>query len=277
MPRQILISPLIHQLLQRYPERNVLLAWDGINNEWTALGTVHAESLDLIKKILAKKGDWKPMERENEQRLIFAIPYLGHSDPLLHNYSYLEIARAPYRLIKKVSKMISLDKVRTFLSDLRYAEWRPLAILLLGLSEDREDQLYVHGNFEQRQEYGHTDNLAAWTTAYLELEGRNGLDALNSLYLSRTDRTRKEMEQIFQAIAVHTTDNLALRKLIVPMYQNMLNKNPLQAPLIVGHLIAWKNWNFVKQLSGIRQQVESSDPLGAAKIDLYLRLATGVF
>jgi hypothetical protein len=274
-PIDAFLPSMDRRMLARYPQRHMLLARAGEKDGWTALGITDEEYERFVRRILGHQGSWKPMESDNPQRLAEFAPLLGHSNTRLHETAYLEIARAPYKEIRRIATEVPIDTVRGMLSDPLYLEWRSLAILMLAESQLPGDRERIRKTFDDRQRIGTTLNLAAWATAYLAIEGESGLERIQNWYLTQPDRSREELREILKALSVHAAADAALREPVAEAYGRLLEVHPLLAPDITHDLIAWRRWDFADRIRDIKTTIARQDPLAAYALGMYLRMAGG--
>lgn len=272
-PVDAFLNSRARRVLALFPERHMLLARDPRDGKWTTLGIADAEFDRVVRRILARAGEWRPMETNNPGRLAEFAQLLGHQDDRLHELAYLEVGRAPYASIRRISAEVSLDTVRAMLDDPRYLEWRSLAILMLAQSERAADRARIVATFEDKQRLGSTLNLAAWATAYVAIERAAGADRIRYWYLERRDRSGDELEAVVKALSVHGTDDPRLREPIAAAYRALLQVHPELAPGVARDLIAWRRWDFADQIRAIRTALAGTDPLAAYALDLYLHRA----
>jgi hypothetical protein len=148
-----------------------------------------------------------------------------------------------------------------------------LAILMPGQSKSAEDRSRVVRTFEDKQRLSSSQNLAAWATAYVAIEGDAGVDRIEAWYLLRKDRSREELAEVVKALSVLGTDDPVLRDRIVSAYASSMRTHPGLLPDLVRDLIAWRRWELADQIREIRKVVGRDDPLGAYAVDMYLRQA----
>jgi hypothetical protein len=261
------------RLLAIHPDWTMVLARDPRDGAWATLGIADGDYELVIRRILGFANSWRPLETNNKERLAFFAKLLGHSDSRLHELAYLEVGRAPYAAIRKISSAVPIEAVRAILDDPRYLEWRSLAILMLGYSNTPADQARVIETFANKQRFASTLNLAAWATAYIEIAGTAALERIQQSYLARKERSREELAQIVQALSVHGAEDTQKRKPIASGYRSLLEAHPDMASSVVRDLIAWGRWDFANQLEKIRAAMGSGDPLGAYAIEFYLNKA----
>ena len=263
----------VRRRLSLDPELTVLIRRNPNNQEWEALGVANDEYEQVVLRILTFDNVWTPNETDNPERLHEFASLLGHQDIRLHELAYLEIGRASYTSIREVGADVPLGKVRAMLVDPLYFEWRGLDIMLLGLSDDELDQVRVVNEMQQRQSQSISLNLAAWTTAYLEVEGTEGLDQVVEWYLRNESRSRDELRSVTRALSGHANYDPKWRQPVVEAYREMLKTHPNLAPDIAHDLIAWQQWDFSEQLRQLLPELKKTDPLGVQKVNLYLQRA----
>jgi len=261
------------RVLAQFPQRHMLLARTKPDGGWSALGIADGHYERVVRRVLEHADTWRPGETANRQRLAEFVPLLGHADSRLHETAYLEIARAPYSEIRRIAAEVPIAKVRGMLDEPRYLEWRSLAILMLAQSGRAVDRERIRTTFADKQRLGSTFNLAAWATAYLAIEGASGLERIQRWYLTRPDRSREELQEIVKALSVVAGAEAPMREPVAAAYRKLLEVHPSLASDVSHDLIAWRRWDFVEQIQGIREGMAKQDPLGAYAIGLYLRSA----
>ena len=274
-PIDAFLPSMDRRVLARYPQRHMLLVRAGEDDGWSALGIADEEYERFVRRIIGHAGSWKPMESDNPQRLAEFAPLLGNANTRLHETAYLEIARAPYSEIRRIATEVPIETVRGMLDDPRYLEWRSLAILMLAESELPDDRERIRKRVVDLQRLGTTFNLAAWVTAYLAIEGENGLEHIKQWYLTRSDRSRDELREIIKALSVYAKAEAALREAVAEAYGKLLEVHPLLAADITHDLIAWQRWDFADRIREIRTTIAKKDPLAAYALGIYLRMAGG--
>jgi hypothetical protein len=263
------------RVLAQFPARHMLLARAEPGGGWSALGVADADYERVVRSVVGHAGSWTPMETSNRQRLVAFVPLLGHSDYRLHEAAYLEIARAPYAEIRRIAREVPLETVRDMLDEPRYLEWRSLAILMLAQSAHAADRERIRTTLDDKQRLASTFNLAAWATAYLAIEGADGLGQIQRWYLARPDRSREELREVVKALSVIAGTEAVLREPVADAYRVLLETHPRLAPDVSRDLIAWRRWDFVGQIQDIRSAIAKTDPLGDYALGLYLRAAAG--
>ena len=272
-PIEIFMPSNLRRRLAMDPDLAVLLSRTAPDAQWRAHGVATADYLQVVQQILSFADDWTPNETDNLPRLQEFSALLGHKDLRLHELAYIEIGRATYASIRRVSVGVPLERVRRMLADPFYADWRGLDIMLLGLSDEQRDQAMVIYEMEQRQRLSMETNLAAWATAYVEIKGTDGIDQLEEWYFQDSMRSREELRSIARALAGHANEAEELREPVVAAYRELLSTHPYAAPDISHDLIAWRRWDLFERMRELQPRIAMEDPLGVYKVDLYLQRA----
>jgi hypothetical protein len=147
------------------------------------------------------------------------------------------LGRAPYQTIKRFGRSVSRKDLQPFLQHRDYIQWRPLAILMLSQSADAEDRASIDKNFADCCEFSLTTNLAAWATAYIELNGAIAIERIEREYFANPGRSDKEVRAIVTALSLHSQDgHTQLREQIVRSYEIAMRNYPEVAKLIAKDL-----------------------------------------
>jgi len=271
-PIDLFLHSQARRMLAANPQRAMVLTHSPRDGSWSTLGFTTPEFERVLRGVLAQVGRWRPRETDNGERLDWFAPLLGHPDKRLHELAYLEIGRAPYAEIRRLAPRIAAETLEEMLDAPKYHEWRSLAILLLGESDQEHDQARVRKTIADKARLRSTANLSAWATALVALDGAAGIDQLASLYASDPGRSREELDAVVQALSVQANARPDLRGSVAAVYRLILEHQPAMAPAMVHDLIAWRRWDFAERIRAIRQ-ARASDPLAAYALGLYLRLA----
>lgn len=109
------------------------------------------------------------------------------------------------------------------------------------------------------EKFNLTNQLAAWATAWIEIDEAEALASIEEHYLGNPDRKPEELQAILAALSVHGTDgHTHLRDQIVDGYQNLLENHSATAtaPQIVADLTKWERWELA---DAIGEVLNSSD------------------
>ena len=237
------------RLLDVYPDRKIICTRlsDAPEESWQRIGTLSPELEPIVLETLKQSANW---EKDPSQRLKYFSQLFGHADTQIRTLAHLEVARAPYGEIRTLKNLLPPEKVRSFLSQLRYLEWHALYIILLATSDEEQDQQLIREKMGTAIQFSFTVQLAAWATAYLEIDQGEALTFLEEHYLQNPNRSPKELKAIYQAFSAHGTGgHQHLRDRIVENYRVLLKSSPELAAAIVTDLELWQRWDLTDEIT----------------------------
>jgi hypothetical protein len=268
----LLLDSSTRRILAVHPERAVVLVQK--REGWRSLGLADADVEGLVRQILAFDAQWQPLESANQGRLTFFAPLLGHANPWIRELAYLEVGRAPYGQIKRLSATVPRGDMRAFLRHDRYLEWHALFILMLAQTGNALNRAYIAETFHTHQRLGMKTNLAAWATAYIEIEEGAAITVIEERYFRNNTRTQEELVEVMKALSAHSSDgHTHLRDRIAASYGVLLDAHPTMASYVAKDLLAWQRWDFTDVLSKMLSAQADVDPLGAYMLELYISQA----
>lgn len=183
------------------------------------------------------------------KRWQYFLPYFEHQDQRIRELAYLELARAPYAMIRKLGQTVSRETYWPLLAEQRYHEWRGLAILLLGQSDKASDQQYILDSFRAAERYAVAMNLDAWAAAAIEVDREAAIRSIESNYFCNTERSEEELQAVVRALSMHgSLENPALRERIVLSYKLLLQNFPQFAPQVAMDLASWNRTELASEL-----------------------------
>lgn len=247
----------------------------------------------LIDAALANSAYWQTA-KGREEKYRFFLQFLGDSDQMIRDQAYLEVSRAPHRLLKGLAPEVDRGTIHGFLANWQYVEWHPLYILLLGQSEHPDDRDYIAREFNSLAKHGLTTNLAAWTTAFVESQTvnaeqtRKAIARLSELYFASSDRSHEELEEVLKGLSVlGITDNTTLidretyekmktlRRSLLEGYRLLLENHPPLAGAVARHLANWRINALTDQLRAISEREVRIDEGSKLAIESYLAMSSG--
>ena len=231
------------------PERSVVLvkSKDGASDSWRRIGVADEDLGPVVRSVLKASVAW---EKKPEERTAFFAKRLGHENDQVRALAHLEIARAPYHVIRDCAGALSREEIRAFLKNYQYVEWHALYILLLAQSEHPDDRKLIENSFDASARYQSTLRLAAWATAMVEIHEEAAIVEVEKRYFRNASRKPEELKAVIQALSVQGTNgHTHLRERIVESYGVLLQHHPAMVPQIFGDLEAWKRPEFAGEVS----------------------------
>lgn len=139
----------------------------------------------------------------SEARSMAFGPLVGNGDPAVARMALIELASLPYAVLRETEARMDRAFVARAEADPLWSEWAPIAILLLGLSDDPDDRAFVRRAATLAVQTGRTANLAPWLTALVETLPELGMETIRRTYLEDPARTEAELRQVGLALASH--------------------------------------------------------------------------
>jgi hypothetical protein len=270
----LLVDSATRRILAVHPAHAVVLVQKRAGEGGRNLGLADADGAGLVRRILAVNSPWPPLASDDQDRPTFFAPLLGHANPWIRELAYLEVGRASYGEIKRLSAMVSREEMRALLRNARSLAWHALAILMLAHTGHAQDRAYIAETFHTHQRLGITTHLAAWATAAIELEEGAAIAVIEERYFRHNTRTTEELVEVMKALSVHGSDgHTHLRDRIAASYGVLLDVHPALASYVAKDLLAWQRWDFTAVLSKMLAAQADVDPLGAYMIELYVSQA----
>ena len=260
--------------LALFPRRKIICSYrsTGPDAGWQRIGTADSAFGPLVREILDRSASWKEAPKE---RAAFFAKSLGHKNSQISTLAHLEVARAPYDQIKGFAVIVRPENLRAFLKNFRLFEWHALYILLLAQSGEEQDHKLIIERVRSAERFGTVLQLAAWATAWIEIDEETALDFFHERYLKNPERKPDEVQAVHAALSVHGSNgHTHLRDRIVDGYRMILANHPTMASKIVTDLMAWKRWDLAETVAGIVEVPPSKlDRAALLQLRSYTRLA----
>jgi hypothetical protein len=108
---------------------------------------------------------------------------------------------------------------------------------MLSQSANAQDRASIDEHFADCCKFSLTSDLAAWATAYIELNGATAIERIEREYLGNPDRSEQEVRAIVAALSLHSQDgHTHLRDQILRSYNTAIRIHPEVAKLIAKDL-----------------------------------------
>lgn len=232
-------------------DRCVVVVRSSTDGTWRRLTLADTEYQELIRRVLILGPQWQDADG-SRKRAEFFMPLFGHQDQAIFELAYIEIARAPYDVIRRVGKVVEREQVERILNDRQYLMWRSLTILLLAQDATEENRELIAASFRNAERYDLSINLAAWAAAAIEVDGQRALSFIEEKYLASHDCSSEAMTEILKALSLHGSEGrVDLRDHIVSSYETLLEIHPDRSAHVAADLLAWRRTECSAELSAI--------------------------
>jgi len=234
------------------PADSVLFALDD-DGQWKMIAYVDSELRAVIDTVLSRAESWKEAGY-NRKRLALSEGLQDHADPALRSLALREIDRAPYELLREIDLRIPVEALRAGLWTLQGYPYQPIRALLLGLSGSDAARSEIHGFIDRvaSRERDRVNNLGAFATALIELDGPAGIARLEATFLANTSQSLYNLEQVVEALAIHNgVGSRGLRSSIDAALKRFLDARPEGAPLVARQFSSRGDWSQAARLRKI--------------------------
>jgi hypothetical protein len=261
----LLLDARTERQLQMDPGLRAVLAENRRGGTWTFLGVAGREYQAILRQVV----DWDaktPAERAN-----FFAPYLRKEDRALANLAFLEVARAPYAVIRELKTDVRREGLYRVINDWFRVDWHGLYILMLGMSDRADDIDFVRGKLLATARFGLTTNLGAYATAYIEMKGVGAVRYLADEYLSARPHSDAELVEVVKALSTHGNVGRAeLRAAVLDAYGRLLSHRPELAGHVANDLFRWRVTRFAARMREIFQAGVDLDEPSRLAVAAYL-------
>ncbi|MDW3221622.1 MAG: hypothetical protein R8G34_01825 [Paracoccaceae bacterium] len=182
-------------------QKDALLAFDEEEQAWRFAGYFSPEYETLVQKVLGKAAAWE--SKYTADRLALFGEYLGHSDEKLRNLALRDIDQAPYSLLRTVDFHIPAQDLLAGLWTLEGYPDQPISVLLLGFTDDAAVRRELYNYVDRVSDTGVGNNIGAFATALVEIDGIRGLKRLENKLFSNSTLPLNRLEQVIEALAIH--------------------------------------------------------------------------
>ncbi|HMQ92297.1 MAG TPA: hypothetical protein PKA33_00300 [Amaricoccus sp.] len=271
-PIPLLVDSATRRRLEAAPSDAVLMAHSP-EEGWMALAYAGPPVRRMAEAILAAATAWEL--DDGTARFAFFAERHDHPDPTIRQLALTELSAAPYSLIRTLRPRVSGDEIRQVLRDPMRTAWAPIHILFLGLSEDARDRRLVRNAVATAARHGIRSNLAAWATAYGEVDGLLAIARLRALYVDQKPRDPEALREIVIAFSTLAQGgDPALRPGIDAAFRSLAASGPPALAAEAARALTWaQDWSQVETFADLLASGTLSDPAAAFVISIYLEAA----
>lgn len=266
--------------LSLFPEDTVVFRQKDTDSNWKFIAYADLDFQEFIRGILRESPKWVD-SRTYKNRIDFFFEYLNHNNKEIKEQAHLEVARAPYASIKRISGSMPRKQIREILATQKRMKWHSLYILMLGQSQHTDDHTYIREQLESAAANGLIQNLSAWVTAFIETHPNTGVEMIENLYFTNRNRAQEELEEVCRSLSVLgsevsfpvTTEFFTLRRRIIQSYITLLKNYPQMVGPVVKDLTGWQIRALIKQLTQIGENKTDLDSETQMALSYYLSIS----
>lgn len=217
-----------------------------------------------------------PDQRQpSAKRLAFFSRFLEHSNRLLAEDAYLEFGHATFDQTAEAADRLSMSDLRRWLADPQVPpERKGFYALALGLAKSDSDRDRNRKLLRERIMAPADDFRAGFDgdlAGYLLLDGRAGLDLIESRYLTDPKAADGDVRSALKALRFfHEYSRDISGDRIAAAVARILGRPEFAAEALTD-LARWKYWDTVKQAASLYERKEYADPFTRRAIVGYLK------
>lgn len=200
-------------------------------------------------------------------------PLVDHPDPAIARMAMVELATLPYPVLRSVDVRIDRRQVAHMVADPLWSEWAPVAIILLGLSDDPADRAFVQRATTLIAQSGRTAHLAAWTTALIEAEDMPGIDRVVSTYIADPARSDVERQAVILALASHAARHDEIGEALRETLAGLAGDHPALAAVLARTMTERQDWSLAADAVRWRDNAATMAPADAFVLTAYILAA----
>lgn len=251
-PPPFLVDTAMRKKLASLPDEGALATWTN-SSGWQLHGYASAVFERILVHALLDFDKWRGAGGE-QARFDFFAPLHASSDPAVQELAMIELARMPYSLLRTLQPGLDRREVARRMIDPRWLEWAPIYILILGQSDARADQDFVRRAARAALTRGGFGDLAAWVTAWIEVDGVVAISAICREHLSNDTISTSDLRAIAMGLAEHSqAGEPAVAVHANQVLSHIAELHPSAAGIVARGLLAAQDWSatdtMIRQLA----------------------------
>jgi hypothetical protein len=271
-PPPFLVDAVMRARLASHPQEGALATWTKTGG-WLLHGHASVALEQVAEHALAVSDEWMGADGV-QARFDFFARHHAASDPAVQELALIELARMPYSMLRTLQPGIDRSHVARRLFDARWLEWTPIYILILGQSDVHGDQEFVRRAAKAAlARSGHGD-LAAWVTAWIEVDGVLAIEAIRRDYLRGQGVSDTDLRAIAMAMAEHLAGGdpaVALQASRALQYAAALH--PTVAGIAARALLGARDWSAANTIAAQLERGAIAEPADVFIVEAYLAAA----
>ena len=268
-PPPFLVDSVMRARLASHPQEGALATWTKTGG-WLLHGHASVALEQVAEHALEVSDVWMGADGV-QARFDFFARHHAASDPAVQELALIELARMPYSMLRTLQPGIDRSHVAQRLVDARWLEWTPIYILILGQSDDDDDQEFVRRAAKAAlARSGHGD-LAAWVTAWIEVDGALAIKAIRRDYLSGQGVSDTDLRAIAMALAEQSVGGDAAVALQASRaMREAAALHPTVAGIAARALLAAKDWSAASMIAAQLERGAIEAPADVFIVEAYL-------
>lgn len=271
-PIPFLVDSTTRRRLAAAPGDAVLMAYEA-DTGWTQLAYADPEMRAMAAEILSAAPAWA--RDGGAARFAYFAERHDAADPTVRALALAEISRSPYAAIRTMQPRIPRAEIVRTLRDPAQMARAPVHILFLGLSDDPDDHALVRRGVDTAARHGLATHLAAWATAYAEIDGPGAVERMRALYFDTRGRDAGLLRAVVTAFSTLAEGgDPALRPGIDAAFRELAAEGPPALAAEAAKQLTWaQDWSQAATFSDLLASGAIDDPAAEFVISIYLEAA----
>ncbi|WP_223423592.1 hypothetical protein [Tateyamaria pelophila] len=251
------------------PQDASLFAFDQDAQDWKFVAYLTPDYRNVVDEVLARAPNWQ--DTYDPDRFQFFEALQDHPDEVLRMLALREIDQAPYGLLRTMDVRIPTDDLLAELWSLNGYPYQPIRVLLLGLTDDQEARDELYDFIDRVASWNWANNLGAYATALVEIDGGVGVEVLEEKFLSDTSQPLDKLEQVVEALAIHNDIGTPdLRSVISASIARLVALRPETAPLVARQFGNRQDWSQALALESVVRERALSNGQDILQVAVYV-------
>lgn len=205
------------------------------------------------------------------ERLKFYMQYLEHPESLLARDAYDEFASAPYQEIKALKPNLNREQLIEWIQDSNLPPDRKrLYLVMLGICGQKSDAKLLESMLRS-DDPNRRAGLDALIACYVTLQGEDGLDLIDELFLANDQSQYADTYAAIMALRFHGTDGGVIEKDRVLKSMRLILDRPELADLVIPDLARWEDWSQIDKLAELFKSADEKSSWVRVPVINYLR------
>jgi hypothetical protein len=262
------------RMLAAHPGDSVLFAYDAGQGRFRSLAYLTPAYRSVIDAVQSARDTWGTGDDAARFRMFAALQ--DHPEPALRALALQEIDKAPYGLLRGMALTIPTDRLLADLWTVEGYPYQSIRILLLGLTDDPAARAEIHAFIDRTAPWDWANNLGAFATALVEMDGAEGVARLNEVVLSDPAQPLDKLEQVVEALAIHNgVGPDQTRAAIGQALDQLVQVRPEAAPLVARQFSSRNDWSRASGLETLVQQRRLANAADLLTVAVYVAQARG--
>jgi hypothetical protein len=254
------------------PDDAMLFAHDSETGGWRSVAYLTPDFRQVVDRVRADMATWQPGYAAARFEMFAGLQ--DNPDAEVRRLAILEIDKAPYELLRGIDLRIPPDSLLAELWTPQGYPYQSIRILLLGLSGDDMARREIHAFVDRVAEWDWANNLGAFATALVEIDGPDGVARLEKAFLANPTQPLDKLEQVVEALAIHSgVGSVALRAEIGTTLDRFLRARPEAAPLVARQFGSRSDWSQAAVLQTLLQDNRLDSATGLMAVAVYVAQA----